>query len=41
MMPAQPPPQQPKQQNNGQEQYSNLPLEPAAYNSGGGGFATF
>ena len=46
MMPAQPPvPQQQPQpqpsQNNGQEQYSNLPLEPAAYNSGGGGFATF
>ena len=41
MMPAQPPPQQQTPQNNGQEQYSNLPLEPAAYNSGGGGFATF
>ena len=24
-----------------QESYSNLPLEPAAYNSGGGGFAAF
>jgi hypothetical protein len=33
--------QQVPQQNNTQEQYSNLPLEPAAYNSGGGGFATF
>ena len=47
MMPAQPPApqQQPQQQqlsqNNGQEQYSNLPLEPAAYNDGGGGFAAF
>uniref|UniRef100_A0A6C0EPU0 Uncharacterized protein n=1 Tax=viral metagenome TaxID=1070528 RepID=A0A6C0EPU0_9ZZZZ len=39
MMPAQPPQQ--TQENNSQEQYSNLPLEPAAYNSGGGGFATF
>jgi hypothetical protein len=35
------PTQQVPQQNNTQEQYSNLPLEPAAYNSGGGGFATF
>jgi len=35
------PTQQVPQQNNGQEQYSNLPLEPAAYNSGGGGFAAF
>ena len=39
-VPQQQPQQQPPQ-NNGQEQYSNLPLEPAAYNSGGGGFATF
>jgi len=45
MMP--PPPQQTQQtqqpqQSNTQEQYSNhLPLEPAAYNSGGGGFAAF
>ena len=36
------PTQQVPQQNNTQEQYSNLPLEPAAYNSGGGGrFAAF
>ena len=44
MMPAQPPVQhqQPQlSQNNGQEQYSNIPLEPAAYNDGGGGFAAF
>lgn len=48
MMPAQPPApqQQPRQQlsqNNGQEQYSNLPLEPEPYNFGGGGgsFAAF
>jgi len=44
MMPAQPPAQhqQPQlSQNNGQEQYSNIPLEPAAYNDGGGGFAAF
>lgn len=45
MMPAQPPAPQQQQpqlsQNNGQEQYSNIPLEPAAYNDGGGGFAAF
>jgi len=36
------PPVQNSQQSNTQEQYSNLPLEPAAYNSGGGGgFAAF
>ena len=33
--------QQVPQQQDTQEQYSNLPLEPAAYNSGGGGFAAF
>jgi len=43
MMPAQQQPQSslPTQEVSKQEQYSNLPLEPAAYNSGGGGFATF
>jgi len=36
------PTQQVPQQNNTQEQYSNLPLEPAPYNLGGGGsFAAF
>jgi len=36
------PTQQVSQQNNTQEQYSNLPLEPAPYNFGGGGsFAAF
>jgi len=36
------PTQQVPQQNNGQEQYSNQPLEPAPYNFGGGGsFAAF
>jgi len=49
MLPAQPQQQQTShitQQGTGagagaQESYSNLPLEPAAYNSGGGGFAAF
>ena len=49
MLPAQPQQQQTShvaQQGTGagagaQEAYSNLPLEPAAYNSGGGGFAAF
>ena len=35
------PTQQVPQNDTQQEQYSNLPLEPAAYNSGGGGFAAF
>jgi len=35
------PTQQVPAQNNTQEQYSNLPLEPTAYNDGGGGFAAF